>query len=98
MKRNAKFVDGVGFIPANAKPNKHRPFRIKKKWFNRYMLVNASTLFTYAVDYNPIHMCMCDAIVHKAGGNGMKIKFKLSRKMLRVLGMPIFSMSTTKRI
>ena len=88
MKHNAKFVKGVGCIPANAKSNKHRSFRIKKKWFHRYMLTNASTLFTYAVGCNPIHMC--DAIVYKAGGNGMKIKFKLSRKMQRILSVPTF--------
>lgn len=62
------------------------------------MLINAGDLFTYAADCNPIHLCMCDAIVHKAGGNGMEIKFQLSRKMRRILGMPIFPKSTPKRI
>lgn len=96
MKRNAKFIKGVGFIPVNAKPNKHRSFRLKKKWFKRYMLANAGDLFTNAADCNPIHLSMCDAIVHKTGGNGMEIKFQLSRKMRRILGVPIYPKLTTK--
>lgn len=91
MKHKCKFVNGVGFVPVNAKSNKHRPFRIKKKWFNRYMLTDAGVLFTYAVGCNPIHMC--DAIVHKAGGNGIKIKFKASRKLQGLFKMPTFPKS-----
>lgn len=96
MKSKSKFVEGVGYIPCNAKPNKHRSFRVKKKWFNRYMLTYAGALFTYAAGCNPIYLC--DAIIHKAGGDGFDIEFKPSRKLHRLFKMSIFPKSTTKRI
>lgn len=96
MKHNAKFVNGVGFIPANAKSNKHRSFRIKKKWFNRYSQSICAVLHSFTETCYPTHLC--EVVLHKLGGGDSIVMGKTTRKTRKPFKMPTFPKLTTTMI